>query len=101
MYISPHDKCPQGSWLPQYALSREERSFDYAAGEIETAHTLVEAGGNRESITYRFRCYTATELVRQLEGAGFTSVECFGGWEREELSRETRLVLVARAPGAS
>lgn len=76
----------------------EERSFDYAAGEIETTHTLVEAGGRRESVTYRFRVYTATELVRLLEGAGFSSVECYGGWERNELTRETRLVLLAKVP---
>ena len=64
--------------------------------EIETVHSLVEAGGNRESMTYRFRVYTATELVRLVEEAGFADAECFGGWDREELSRETRLILVAR-----
>jgi hypothetical protein len=36
--------------------------------------------------------------VRLVEEAGFTAVECYGGWDREELSRETRLVLVARVP---
>jgi SAM-dependent methyltransferase len=84
--------------LPDGDLLVEERAFDYAAGEIETTHSLVEAGGNRESMTYRFRVYTATELVRLVEEAGFTAVECFGGFDREELSRETRLVLVAKAP---
>jgi hypothetical protein len=57
----------------------------------------VEADGNRQPVTYRLRCYTATELVRLLEDTGFATVECYGGWEREELSRETRLVLVAKA----
>ena len=84
--------------LPDGGLLLEERTFDYVAGEIETTHSLVEAGGKRESLTYRFRVYTATELVRLVEEAGFTAVECFGGWEREELSRETRLILVARVP---
>jgi ubiquinone/menaquinone biosynthesis C-methylase UbiE len=90
----------QRSWtpLPDGDLLLEEHTFDYVAGEIETAHSLVEAGGNRESITYRFRVYTATELVRMLEAAGFTAVECFGGWDREPLSRETRLIVVARVP---
>lgn len=82
--------------LPGGDLLIEERLFDYQAGEIETAHTLVEAGGRRETVTYRFRVYTATELVRLLDEAGFSRVECYGGWEREELSRATRLVLVAR-----
>jgi hypothetical protein len=81
---------------PDHDLLLEERTFDYVAGEIETMHSLVEAGGNRESLTYRFRVYTATELVRLVEEAGFTAVECFGGWEREPLSRETRLILLAK-----
>ncbi len=84
--------------LPDGDLLLEERTFDYVAGEIETMHSLVEAGGSRESMTYRFRVYTATELVRLVEEAGFGQVECFGGWEREPLSRETRLILVAKVP---
>ncbi len=84
--------------LPDGDLLLEERTFDYATGEIETVHSLVEAGGNRESLTYRFRVYTATELVRLAEEAGFTAVECFGGWDQEPLSRETRLILVAKVP---
>ena len=84
--------------LPDGDLLLEERTFDYLAGEIETMHSLVEAGGSRESMTYRFRVYTATELVRLVEDAGFGQVECFGGWEREPLSRETRLILVAKVP---
>jgi ubiquinone/menaquinone biosynthesis C-methylase UbiE len=89
----------QRSWnpLPGGDLLLEERTFDYAAGEIETMHSLVEAGGKRESMTYRFRVYTATELVRLVEEAGFVDAECYGGWQREELSRETRLILVAKA----
>jgi SAM-dependent methyltransferase len=82
--------------LPEGGILVEERSFDNTAGEIETTHTLIEAGGRRESFTYRLRLYTATELARLVEGAGFTSVECFGGYEREPLSDQTRLVLLAR-----
>ena len=55
-------------------LLLEEREFDYVAGEIETTHSLVEAGGKRESLTYRFRVYTATELARLVEEAGFVAV---------------------------
>jgi ubiquinone/menaquinone biosynthesis C-methylase UbiE len=84
--------------LPDGDLLLEERSFDHVSGEIETTHTLVEADGDRESLTYWFRCYTATELARLVEDAGFAGVECFGGWNREELSRETRLILVAKVP---
>ena len=76
----------------------EERRFDQVAGEIETSHTLIEAAGGRESVTYRVRTYTVTELVRLLAGAGFTGIECYGGLEREPLEIETRLVVLARAP---
>ena len=77
-------------------LRLEARRMDYAAGEIETDFMLIEADGSRHAITYRLRLYTATELVRLLEAAGFEHVECFGGFEREPLSRETRLIVLAR-----
>jgi SAM-dependent methyltransferase len=77
-------------------LRLEARRFDYAAGEIETDFILIEADGSRHAVTYRLRLYTATELVRLLEAAGFGCVECFGGFAREPLSRDTRLVVVAR-----
>ncbi len=82
--------------LPDGDLLVEEREIDYVAGEIETTHTLIESGGRRESITYRLRCYTATEVVRLVRDAGFLHVECFGTWDRQPLSRDTRLVLVAK-----
>ena len=38
---------------------------------------------------------SATELVEMLREAGFSDVACYGGFDREELTFETRLVLVA------
>lgn len=64
--------------------------------EPETLHLLVESNGERRSFTYRLRLYTATELVGLLERAGFGSIELYGTVEGAELSRETRLVAVAR-----
>ena len=84
--------------LEDDAVLLEERRFDYLAGEIETTHILDPADGPRREVTYRLRVYTATELARLLEGAGFVEVECFGDLERGELSRETRLVIRARKP---
>jgi SAM-dependent methyltransferase len=78
------------------ALRLEARRMDYAAGEIETDFILIEADGSRHSLTYRLRLYTATELIDLLEAAGFDDVECFGGFGREPLSRETRLFVLAR-----
>ena len=83
--------------LPDGGVLVEERVFDQIAGEIETSHTLIAADGGRESVTYRVRIYTVTELVRLLAEASFTGIECYGGLEREELEVETRLVILARA----
>jgi SAM-dependent methyltransferase len=82
------------------ALRLEARRFDYAAGEIDVDFMLIEADGNRQAITYRLRLYTATELVRLVADAGFGAVECFGGFDREPVSRDTRLVVLARSPSA-
>jgi SAM-dependent methyltransferase len=89
------------SWEPLEgeAILAESRRFDYVAGEVETDHILL-ADGRRRSVTFRVRVYTATELVRLLEGVGFGEVECFGDLEGAELSRDTRLVVRARKPAA-
>jgi SAM-dependent methyltransferase len=77
-------------------LRLEARRFDYVAGEIDTDFILIEADGSRHAITYRLRVYTATELVRLITEAGFDEVECFGGFESEPASRDSRLVIAAR-----
>jgi ubiquinone/menaquinone biosynthesis C-methylase UbiE len=87
------------SWEPleDDAVLLEERRFDPAAGEIETDHTYL-AVGERRSVTFRLRCYTATELVKLLADVGFVEIECFGDFEGGPVSRETRLVVRARKP---
>jgi len=82
--------------LPDGGFVIEERNFDRLAGEIETVHTLVTADGKRRDFGYRIRCYTATELAVLVRDAGFTSVEVFGGFDREELTSQTRLIMLAR-----
>jgi ubiquinone/menaquinone biosynthesis C-methylase UbiE len=79
------------------ALVAEARTFDHAAGEIETQHVYV-TGGSRRDFTYKIRVYTATDLVRMLAEAGFGEIECFGDYKGAELTRETRLVIRARTP---
>ena len=73
-----------------------ERSFDPVEGVVEESHTFLREGAEPTTRTFRVRTYTATELVRMLERAGFTRIDCHGGFEGETLSRETRLVAVAR-----
>ena len=91
-----------GSWrdndwrlMGEGRLLLEQRTFDPAAGVAQTTQTLVESGGARESRTWTVRVYTATELVAMVERAGFGDAKCWGGFELEPLSIDTRLVLVA------
>ncbi|MDP9490954.1 MAG: class I SAM-dependent methyltransferase [Actinomycetota bacterium] len=87
------------SWDPleDDAVLLEERRFDYVEGEIESDHTYL-AVGERRSVTFRLRVYTATELVKLLADVGFTEIECFADFEGGPLSRETRLVVRAKKP---
>jgi SAM-dependent methyltransferase len=83
--------------LVDNAARLEERRFDYVAGEIETDLTYL-AVGDRRSLTFRLRVYTATELVKLLGEVGFGGIDCFGDFEGGPLSRETRLVVRAKKP---
>ena len=89
----------QRGWtpLPDGDLLLEERTFDYAAGEIETVHSLVEAGGNR-SLDHvplsRLHGHGARAARRGGRLHGRRVLRRLGS--RAELSRETRLILVAK-----
>jgi SAM-dependent methyltransferase len=77
------------------ALRLDARRFDHAAGAVDNDLILIDAEGNRHAVEYRLRLYTATELARLVAEAGFARVECFGGFDRTPLSRDTRLVIRA------
>jgi len=83
--------------LPDGGMLLEARRFDQVAGVLHDDFVVIGPEGGRESITYGIRTYAVTELVRLVEEAGFTGIECYGGPEGEELRIETRLVLLARA----
>jgi ubiquinone/menaquinone biosynthesis C-methylase UbiE len=84
--------------LPDGGILFERRAFDPVAGETEVSHSLIRASGERVSFGYRIRIYTATELGRMAEDAGFERIEFCGGLlEREPLSAQHRLVMVASA----
>jgi ubiquinone/menaquinone biosynthesis C-methylase UbiE len=84
--------------LPNGGTLIEERRFDYVEGATETDHTLLEADGTRRSVTWRIRTYTATELGKLIEAANLADLQYFGDLAGGELSRETRLVVLARKP---
>ncbi|MDA0169997.1 class I SAM-dependent methyltransferase [Solirubrobacter taibaiensis] len=78
-------------------LLLEQRTFDPADGVAQTTQTLVETDGTRESRTWSARVYSATELVALCRAAGFGEVKCWGGFEHEPFTPDTRLVIVATA----
>ena len=80
--------------LPQGYLI-EEGSFDQVTGMYSDKIIWIPDEGPQREFPYEIRTYTATELVEMLRGAGFEDVRCYGGVDGEELTFETRLVLVA------
>ena len=82
------DRLPNG-----YVL--EERSFDQADGSVRGSFIYVQSSGEISEYPYTIWCYTASELAEMARAAGFANVECYGGWEKEELTLDARLVLVA------
>jgi ubiquinone/menaquinone biosynthesis C-methylase UbiE len=73
----------------------EEGSFDQVASVYENTMVYIPDEGPAREFPYRIRTYTATELVEMLREAGFEEVACYGGYEGDELTFDTRLVLVA------
>jgi SAM-dependent methyltransferase len=82
--------------LPDGALRLERRAFDSVAGILEVALTYWPRGGEPMTVEYRLRVYTATEFARMAAEAGFAETAFYGDPEGGALTRESRLVLVAR-----
>jgi len=82
--------------LPDGAVLFEQRAFDSAKGMIEVVHTYRPKEGEATAAVYRLRVYTPGELGRMARAAGFADVELYGDPEGGPLSRESRLVVVAR-----
>jgi ubiquinone/menaquinone biosynthesis C-methylase UbiE len=83
--------------LPEGGLFLHEHEFDQVAGVSRSTHLIIDADGRRTERSYDHRVYTPTEWVAMLREAGFTEVEAYGGFEREPVSIENRLWLLARA----
>ena len=82
--------------LPDGAVRLERRAFDSIEGVIEVALTHWPKGRDPVTVEYRLRVYTATELKRMAREAGFADVAFYGDPEGAPLSRESRLLLVAK-----
>jgi len=82
--------------LGEGRLLLERRTFDQAAGIVQSTQTLILANGERDSRTWSIRVYSATELLAMLERAGFAEARCYGDVDGGPLSPSTRLVVLAR-----
>ena len=82
--------------LGEGRLLLEQRTFDPASGVVLTTQTLIDKTGERDSRSFAFRVYTATELVAMLRRAGFDDARCYGDLEGGPSDTTTRLVIVAR-----
>jgi SAM-dependent methyltransferase len=82
--------------LPDGAVRLDRHTFDLVEGVLDAALVYWPKGGEPTTVQYRLRVYTATELERMARETGFGEVEFYGDPEGGPLSRETRLVLVAR-----
>jgi SAM-dependent methyltransferase len=76
----------------------EQRTFDAAAGVVQTTQTLIDGSGERDSRSYTVRVYSATELIGMLERAGYGEIRCYGDLDGAPFTLDSRLVLVASAP---
>jgi ubiquinone/menaquinone biosynthesis C-methylase UbiE len=83
--------------LPDEALRLDRHSFNFVEGILEDTLTYWPKGGEPTTVNYRLRVYTATELKRMADAAGFVNVDFYGDAAGGPLGRESRLVLVARA----
>jgi SAM-dependent methyltransferase len=86
-----------GDWrlLGEGRLLLEGRTFDPAAGVVQTTQTLIDGAGGRDSRTWSVRVYAATELLAMLTRAGFAEARCYGDLEGAPFAPDGRLVIVA------
>jgi ubiquinone/menaquinone biosynthesis C-methylase UbiE len=76
-------------------LLLEQRTWDPVTGVAQTTQTLIDGRGERESRTFSVRTYSATELLRMIDAAGFSDAKAYGSFEGEPLTTTSRLVVVA------
>lgn len=62
---------------------------------MRTNFVYMRSSGEQVEYPHTLRCYAPSELVEMARVAGFETVECYGGFDGEELTLDARLVLVA------
>jgi SAM-dependent methyltransferase len=94
-------RSPTREWHPlgNGAVLLSESRVDRVGGTVELIHTYMAAGGAPETRRIRWRAYSATELVQLLVDADFHEIACYGNLDGSSFDADTRLVVVASAPG--
>ncbi len=81
-------------------LVLEDRMLDLLGGRLLSTWTALYDDGRRRQWQMSIRQYTAAELRRMLENAGFTVSQSFGGYDGAPLTLDSsRLILVAELAG--
>lgn len=91
---------PESEWSrrPDGTLVLQRREFDPVTGRVHQHFTIVTPSGERLERDLRPRRYALTELAALLARSGFVDVEFHGGWHREPVSTDDRVVVVAARP---
>jgi ubiquinone/menaquinone biosynthesis C-methylase UbiE len=79
----------------------EESILDLLTGRLLSTHTAIYDDGRQRRWQINTRLYTAAELRRMLESAGFSISQSFGGYDGALLTLDSpRLILVAELPAS-
>ncbi len=88
LLAAPWDRLPNG-----YVL--EERSFDQAEGLMRTNFVYMRSSRRAGRVPAHAPLLRALRARRDGACGGFETVDCYGGFDGEELALDARLVLVA------
>jgi SAM-dependent methyltransferase len=80
--------------LDDGVLFLQQHEYDLLAGRNLAVWTFVRPDGTRSEIRHSLRMYTPVELRILLEGAGLRVDGAWGGFDGEELGRESRRLIL-------
>ena len=77
----------------------DQITFDFERGRLDNRRIIVDADGKRTPSHVSVRVYTLTELKAQLERAGFSYRQCWGGFDGSAYVMDSaRVIVLAERP---
>lgn len=77
----------------------DQIGFDFERGRLDNRRVIVDADGKRTPSFVSVRVYTLTEIKAQLERAGLTYLQSWGGFDGSAYGMDSaRLVVLAERP---